>query len=169
MELSFDSSAFDALSKILVTEINSMEKIDGAHTRVGYTTDSGAIEFKTGKGLRSSKINRQLTKVALAVIHEYGAGHIPSRPFMRQAFQNNLEQIEKVSTSLHKQYLDGKITKQQALSRLGEWYGGVIKKEIRNGNFTPLSPITIKMKGSDKPLIDTGLNLLGGVDHKEVL
>lgn len=32
----------------------------------------------------------------------------------------------------------------------------MIQKEIVNGDFVPNSPETIKRKGSDKPLIDTG-------------
>jgi hypothetical protein len=163
VELSFDFSEFDAFEKELSTEIRRHQGIDGSYTAVGYTNDSGYIESN------KEKVNRRLTKVALAVIHEFGTSHIPERPFMRQAFDNNLNDIEAMSARLYQLYLDGKITKEQSLSMLGEWYAGVIKEEIRKGNFAPLAASTKKRKKSSKPLIDTGLNLLGGLEHKEYL
>lgn len=163
MELSFDQSAFNTLSGELETELRRTRGINESYTKIGYTLKSGLIEGEEGKSLSN------LTKVALAVIHEFGTEKIPERPFMRQAFDNRLNEIEDMSANLHARYLNGDLTEKQALAMLGEWFMGEIKEEIRKGSFTPLKPATVKAKGSSKPLIDTGLNLLGGIDHEEVL
>lgn len=163
MELSFDQSAFNMFRGELNTELRRARGISDKYTKVGYSVRSGLIEGEEGKTLSN------LTKVALAVIHEFGTDKIPERPFMRQAFDNRLNEIEDMSANLHARYLNGDLAEKQALAMLGEWFMGEIKEEIRKGNFTPIKPSTAKRKGSSKPLIDSGLNLLGGLDHEEVV
>ena len=157
----FDIHSFNLITAELELEIRKHKRINKAYTKVGYGPWSGNVEGKD--------VKRGLTKVAVAVWQEYGTGIIPPRPFMHQCFDKRIDQIEKVSASLHAQYLNGQITEKQALSRLGEWYAGEIKEEILSGDFTPNAASTIRKKGSSKPLIDSSLNLLGGVDHIEVL
>ena len=168
MESSFelDITGFNKLTEEVSLDISRRKKINQAFTKVGYGPWSGGVE---GEGAEAG-----LTKVAIAVWNEYGTSsygfkHIPSRPFMQQAFNKRIEEIKEVSASLHLQYLNGEISEKQALARLGEWYAGEIKEEILSGDFTPNAASTVAKKGSSRPLVDTGLNLLGGVDHIEVL
>lgn len=42
-----------------------------------------------------------------------------------------------------------------------------IRQQIRSGAFAPNAPLTIAIKGSDKPLVDTG-NLFKAITHKMV-
>ena len=74
--------------------------------------------------------------VDIAMFNELGTVHIPSRPFLRD------------SVDAH--------SSEDALKKIGVFQKGLIQKEIVNGDFVPNSPETIKRKGSDKPLIDTG-------------
>jgi hypothetical protein len=50
----------------------------------------------------------------------------------------------------------GKQTRERALKRLGIFAEGRVKLKITKGPFVPNAPFTIRKKGSDKPLIDTG-------------
>jgi hypothetical protein len=164
VESSFDMdiNGFNLITAELELEIRKHKRINKAYTKVGYGPWSGSAE---GEDVKAG-----LTKVAIAVWQEYGTERgIPPRPFMHQCFDKRINMIEKVSANLHAQYLNGKLTEKQALARLGEWYAGEIKDEILSGDFKPLAASTIRKKGSTRPLVDTGLNLLGGVDHKEVL
>lgn len=162
MELFFDQSAFNALTGELKTELRRTREADKSYTKVGYTLKAGMTEDDEGNP-------RPLTKVALAAIHEFGTSHVPERPFMRQAFDNRIDAIETFTANVYARYMLGEFTNKRALQLIGEWFMGEVKEEIRKGSFTPLKPSTVKKKGSSKPLIDTGLNLLGGIDHEEVL
>ena len=47
-------------------------------------------------------------------------------------------------------------TAQGALEALGVFGKGLVQEKISTGDFEPNAPSTIRKKGSDKPLIDTG-------------
>ena len=53
------------------------------------------------------------------------------------------------------------------LHQLGNWYRDVQRAHIRNGNWVPNAPATIRRKGSDRPLIDTG-QLVNSVEYEVV-
>ena len=110
-----------------------------------------------------------LTNAEIAFINEFGTndGHIPERPFMRGWFDSHRKQIEKVAEKFYKQVVDEKMTADMALKRLGEWYTGELKKSITNLKTPPNAPVTIRLKGSSNPLIDTG-QMRNSVTHKEV-
>ena len=42
------------------------------------------------------------------------------------------------------------------MKSIGVFQKGLVQAEIVDGDFEPNAPSTIKKKGSDKPLIDTG-------------
>lgn len=100
----------------------------------------------------------EMTVAALAIVHEYGVPdrNIPSRPFMRQTWQNNKRDTKDKARLAFGSVLKGRWTPYQALSRMGLDYEDKIRATIDDGNFKPLKPDTIKAKGSSKPLIDTG-------------
>jgi hypothetical protein len=99
-----------------------------------------------------------------AAINEFGAPSrgIPPRPFFRnmvaaksdtwgEAVELNLVQTD---------YDVGK-----TLARVGEGIKGQLQQSIRDTNSPPLAASTIKRKGFDKPLIDTG-NMINSVDFE---
>ena len=45
---------------------------------------------------------------------------------------------------------------EQALADLGVTVKGIVQEEIVEGDFAPNATSTIKKKGSERPLIDTG-------------
>ncbi|MDE2434733.1 MAG: hypothetical protein KGM49_00600 [Sphingomonadales bacterium] len=106
------------------------------------------------------------TPVAMvAAIQNFGAPEagIPPRPFFS-------DMVDAKSPGWGDQF--GKVLKAAendsalALERMGEGIAGQLREAIVDTNSPPLSPTTIKRKGSDKPLIDTG-HMLASVD-KEV-
>lgn len=99
------------------------------------------------------------TPVAMiAAVHEYGSPTqgIPERPFLRVAVQRNRLKYVRLNRINLVKMLRGQMDADQALGQLGEMAKGDVQVEIRNGEFTPLKPATIKRKGSSRPLIDTG-------------
>jgi hypothetical protein len=109
-----------------------------------------------------------------ASIAEYGAANefgadsvgVPSRPFMRTAFDEN---VGKINSDIQKQVAaisGGKRDAVQALDVIGLKHTDRIKKTITGRNFLPkLKPETIaRKKGSTKTLVDTGA-LVNSIHH----
>ena len=80
----------------------------------------------------------------IAMWNELGTSSSPSRPFMRKS----VAQVKKLAK--------GETTAEQVFKAVGAFQKGLVQEKIKNGEFEPNSPYTIKKKGSDKPLIDTG-------------
>ena len=100
------------------------------------------------------------TDVAVvAMRNEFGDDKVPARPFMSQAINNNEKAISKIATQALKEEAPKDI-----LDIIGEGLSTLIRKEIEKGDFVPNAPSTIARKGSDKPLIDTGL-MKESVEH----
>lgn len=84
--------------------------------------------------------------------NEFGvpSKNIPSRPFMRSTFD---EQQKKWTNQFGKLIKSGNL---KPLDIMGLQMQKDIVGKITNGPFAPNSPVTIMLKGSDTPLIDTG-------------
>ena len=120
------------------------------------------------KGGRGSRPVRKIIKVKrppnvayVAAINEFGypAGKIPERPFFRNAindWENNPQSPvqQQIRRSLDTVTLD--VGRQQA-NVIGIVAEGQLKKSITELDAPANSPTTIQLKGSSKPLIDTGL------------
>ncbi len=89
------------------------------------------------------------------MFNELGTVHIPSRPFLRDSVDAHSPEINAFLQSMRTQLVKGG-SAEDVLKKIGVFQKGLIQKEIVNGDFVPNSPETIKRKGSDKPLIDTG-------------
>lgn len=106
------------------------------------------------------------TMAYIGSIHEYGAEHIiPQRSFIRSTLDDNSSQIANLSGQLGAKIIEGKQTPEQALNLIGLKVAGMIQEKITDGNFTPLSPATVRAKGDNKPLIDTG-RMRASIKHK---
>lgn len=93
--------------------------------------------------------------VDIAMFNELGTVHIPSRPFLRDSVDAHADEINSFLQSTKSSLLKGG-SAEAALKKIGVFQKGLIQKEIRDGDFVPNSEATIKRKGSDTPLIDTG-------------
>lgn len=83
---------------------------------------------------------------------------IPSRPFMRQTFDERESELAELADSLEKRILTNKSTKHDALKRLGQTHRQQIQSHMKESdNFEPNHPFTLKQKKpKTKPLINTG-------------
>lgn len=148
-----------------------LRKLDGSYTKVGYP------EEKTGdKQVESGGGDFNLAGLAATMndgTTEAGRNHdvvIPARPFMTNAFETGTKTASLVITREYNAVLAGKRIARKALSRVGEWFVGKIKKEITQGDFEDIKQATIDRRTgkSTKPLIDTG-QLRNSVTHVEVM
>jgi hypothetical protein len=92
----------------------------------------------------------------IAFFNEFGTRDIPSRPFMRQAIDENIDSLFNMKDRIFSTVIDGKRTAAQGLGLLGEHVVGLIQKKIVDLREPPNTPETIERKGSDNPLVDTG-------------
>jgi hypothetical protein len=96
------------------------------------------------------------TVADIANIHEFGAPGIPQRSFLRAWFDENQAKTKEATKRMAQSVLKGKRTRKQAVNILAQSFVGQIQRRIAVGIPPPNSPLTIKLKGSSKPLIDTG-------------
>lgn len=83
-------------------------------------------------------------------------GPIPERPFMRNAMRKNRKKYLEAMKSSAGKILLGQVSLTTILQRLGIVASDDIKKEIVALKNPPNAPLTILIKGSSNPLVDTG-------------
>ena len=129
----------------------------------------------TADGKRFEKILKELAKLEVAVGYQDGTAYpdgtsvvdvalwnelgtvrSPSRPFLRKSVDGHKDEISRFMKRAVKEITEGKSV-EEVLKKIGVFQQKIIRKEISSGNFEPNSPETVRRKGSDKPLIDTGL------------
>lgn len=141
----------------------NLKKLNKSYTKAGFPSEKDIKE----NGLLVSEI---------AIYNQFGtftksgSVHIPARPFMSLAFDKNKAKIDKL-IKLEYDKLISRKTKEagvvkKSLSLIGEFMTGLIKKEITTLKTPPNKPITIAMKKSSNPLIDTG-RMRASVTHVE--
>lgn len=91
----------------------------------------------------------------VATWNEFGTTHIPPRPFLRQSVENRKSEISSYMAAQKKKFLKGTGAKN-ILNEIGLFQKKNVQAEITEGSFVPNAPSTIKIKGSSRPLIDTG-------------
>lgn len=91
--------------------------------------------------------------------NEYGTGDIPSRPFMRASFDENIGRINADIAQQYDLVATGKKTTYDALRRIGENHQDRVKRKIGSNMQPANAPSTIRQKKSSRTLIDTGAML----------
>lgn len=91
--------------------------------------------------------------------------YIPPRPMLERASKKHGKEWQEKARALMRDVIAGQLTPKQALQQLGAVITADIKDAIAHGAYTPNSPLTVKKKGKNTPLIDTG-KLRDSVDFK---
>jgi len=113
-------------------------------------------ELEVQVGFQGDQTAEDGTSLAeIAAYNELGTSTIPARPFMKQSFENHEDELRAACERVNAALASGKSV-EQALDALGVAIKGLVQTEIVDGGFTENAPSTIKKKGSDKHLIDTG-------------
>lgn len=114
----------------------------------------GQLEVRIG--IQRGETNEEgVDLVDIAMFNELGTVHIPSRPFLRDSVDANGDQINTFLQAMKKELLQG-ASAEEVLKKIGAFQKGLVQEQIVNGDFAPNSEETIRRKGSDTPLVDTG-------------
>ena len=109
------------------------------------------IGFQRGKATDENGVDM----CDIAMWNELGTSHSPARPFMRQTVDNHEGEINALLKQARQSLLGG-YSGEQVLKEIGLKVKDMMQNEIINGGFVPNAASTIRKKGSDRPLIDTG-------------
>ena len=136
--------------------------IDSKQTPFGKALSLG---FKDIGGVKVGVLGSQDSELILiAATNEFGttiAGKnnnvtIPERNFIRSTFDENVDKLMKLAERLYDKILGGKLTPEAALKLWGNFLVGLIQEKIVSLKSPVNAKSTIKKKGSENPLIDTG-------------
>lgn len=119
-----------------------IEKLRNLEVHVGF--QAGQAAEKDGTDI-----------VEIAAFNEFGNSTTPARPFVKESFARHPEELKQTCANAIKMILNGG-TAEQSINMMGVFAKGLMQQEIRDGKWAPNAPSTIKKKGSDRPLIDTG-------------
>lgn len=98
---------------------------------------------------------------AVAAFNEFGTSKSPPRPFFRNTIQKNSRKWPiNLATALKANGCDA----SAALDLVGQEVQEEIQESIRSNTPPPNAESTVKAKGFDRPLIDTG-HMLNSVTH----
>ncbi|TBZ81416.1 hypothetical protein [Rhizobium leguminosarum] len=143
----------------------------------------GSVYANLGKSLRGPKQvkvgfpagDADSDNINKAVWNEFGTrggasgggwgGPVPERPFMRNAMRDNRGKYRDALRTSAAKILTGKTGLKTVLSKLGIMGQGDVQGEITSLMSPPNSPVTVALKGSSKPLIDSG-EMRGAVTYK---
>lgn len=145
--------------KHLVAQTRSMDDAVLLVGLPGRGSPKEKVQVGQTKSGKAKYAPQGITVAELGVIHEFGskANNIPARPFMAQTYQKDGQTALDYMERQARVVMAGKMDARTALNRVGLYYVGRLKNMIRNGSFVENKPATIALKGSSKPLIDTGL------------
>jgi hypothetical protein len=96
-----------------------------------------------------------LSVLDVGTFHEFGLG-VPERSFIRGWFDENQKWCNTFISGMLRSVVEGKREFSQTLEQIGLKFVGSVQERISNRIPPPLAASTIKAKGSDVPLIDTG-------------
>lgn len=114
----------------------------------------GQLEVRIG--IQQGETNEDgVDLVDIAMFNELGTVHIPSRPFLRDSVDANGDQINTFLQAMKKELLQD-ASAEEVLNKIGAFQKGLVQEQIVKGDFAPNSEETIRRKGSDTPLVDTG-------------
>ena len=112
---------------------------------------------KKGKFLRQGRFSKA-SRSNFARDVDVGAHtiNIPSRPFMRDTFDEKSEAWKLKAQGQVNRIIDGRAAAPDVLESLGQTVQRDIQRKIYDGPFVPNAPSTVRRKKSARPLIDTG-------------
>jgi phage gpG-like protein len=97
-----------------------------------------------------------LSNVEIASVHEFGAGNVPQRSFIRSTVDKQERQVRDVQRRIGRGIVRGTLNEEKGLGLLGTFLVAEIQKSIQAGIPPELEAATSARKGSSTPLIDTG-------------
>ena len=137
-----------------VAFVDSLADLKHIAVTAGVQSDAGV-----SKGKNPAKI------VEYATYNEFGTATIPARPFVSSTADKQRDTWLAFMDKGVEAAMLGKADLQTVFGKLGLKMAGDIKKTINTLRIPPNKPSTVKRKGSNKPLIDSG-SLLRSIRHE---
>lgn len=100
-----------------------------------------------------------VTVLDIAIVHEFGLGDNPERSFIRAWVDENQTEVRKRLRAIATRVMFKGADPDTEMQRFGIWAVAQIKNRIVSHIAPPLAPATVARKGSDTPLVDTGVML----------
>lgn len=100
----------------------------------------------------------------VAFWNEFGTIRTPARPFMRTMIESK---SPRWGNALGAALRNTDYNSRQALGIMGEGIRGQLRQSIRDWSTPPNSPLTVKNKGFNKPLIDTAV-MIRSADYQVI-
>lgn len=97
-------------------------------------------------------VRKPISVAEVATFNEFGGGHTPPRPFMRDTVRKNWRKWR----TFIQDRLPINLDWRKMFIELGDIVKDDIRNEIITYNYPPNAPSTIKMKGFNDPLVDSG-------------
>lgn len=156
--------------------VSTIRRDNGSLSRIQRAMRSitGRIEIGYFNKMHTSKDGERVSMSIIAHTHEFGRGprsfpvpmgRIPKRPYISPVLESNKGKYLRLAGSQITPVLLGRQSFKGGIDKIGRTAIRDIQLYMVNGTFAPLSPLTIKKKGTTKPLIDTG-QLLQSIDYK---
>ena len=156
------------LFKTKIKELIKLNKTARNTIKVGLPKGSGDYDFNAREAIRTGnqkttgrKLNntqKSITLVEIGTINEFGSsdGRIPARSFLRSTVKEKRAKYKALSAKIVEKVIDKPEDFLLLLGKLGQIAENDVKNKIRDLKEPKNAPLTIKLKGSDNPLIDTG-------------
>jgi len=118
-----------------------------------------SIEIGIAKEESTEKEGKTIYLADIANVLNFGSYSkaIPARPFGTTTITRYKEQIKKIIQRETNSILEKDREVKKGFDSIGVVCSGYMKKNLTDGEWKPNSQSTINKKGSDQPLIDTGL------------
>lgn len=148
--------------KRLTLALKSIEDkiVNAGVLRVGFLEGARYPETTTKRFLEAvgskakPKIVAGISVAQAAFWNEYGTKRAPARPFFRSTIQKQSPTWgDRLGKAVKAMNYDG----QKALALLGQSMRDDVESSIAQWTEPGNAPLTIKIKGFDKPLVDTGV------------
>ncbi len=143
------------VDKGYTARLRAIRSLDGKVTsRVGIFGQKAAEEHDQDSGLSTGE---------LAAIHEFGAGNVPARSFVRGWIDESGAAIQAQLKETATNVVRGRFDVYAGMHRFGQWADLRMSTRITGHIPPPLAPATVRRKGHNVPLIDT-LKMFRAID-----
>lgn len=154
--MSTDDDITVTVTKDRFNEIfKSLKKLSTKDVLIGVPQEKTGREVAKELGVKKSMV----TNAELMFIHTNGSEllNIPKRPTIEPTIEQNQEAIARKIKKIAMDAIDNNNDNSDAeLEKIGIWLVNKVRAKFGSDELAPNSPYTIKQKGSDRPLIDTG-------------
>ncbi len=127
----------------LAEHAKALKELDGKNIDAGWFENA---RYPTGQSV-----------AAVMLANEFGTKTAVARPLLRQSAEQIDQKIPGYIARRTTEILSGNLTPDNYLEKMGEAIVATILATLKAGNFEDNKESTIKQKGFNRPLVDTGI------------